>query len=219
MSMKENKILGDDWLLAYAAGTLPFSHEMIVAAHLELNDRAQNNYDAVAETGGALFDGLAPADLNGETLNNILSEIDEQNAEEASAPNPIPQPEFLPKSLAAFFDANDIQINWKALGPGLKRFPIYQGENDERLWLLKGQPGVKIPEHSHTGNEFTLILKGGLEDGDTTFTRGDLELADGSVQHQPTVRKDEECICLVLTEGPVKFKGPIARAVQPFVGL
>jgi putative transcriptional regulator len=39
------------------------------------------------------------------------------------------------------------------------------------------------------------------------------------VEHQPVVEQDGDCICLVATERPTRFKSLAARLIQPFVGI
>jgi putative transcriptional regulator len=218
MTKKMNTTLGEDWLVDYAAGNLSFAHEMVIASHIELNPKASKTYKEVEAVGGALLEDLEPANVPEEILNDLMGKLS-SNDEKDGRSQDHDQPEFLPTTVAQYFEDQDIELKWKALGPGMKRFPIWHGENDERLWLLKAKPGTPIPDHSHNGNELTLILTGTLVDGNTAFKRGDLEEADESIQHQPVVAEGEDCICLVVTEGPIKFKSILAKAIQPFVGL
>ena len=54
---------------------------------------------------------------------------------------------------------------------------------------------------------------------DGTFRAGDIEECDGDIFHSLRTGEDEECICLALTEGPTRFRGWIAKLLQPFIGL
>ena len=75
-----------------------------------------------------------------------------------------------------------------------------------------------VPEHGHTGEEWTLVLNGSYHT-DSQFVAGDIEMADDDIDHQPMIDPDEECICLVFTSGPLRFKSLAAKVAQPFIGL
>jgi putative transcriptional regulator len=63
------------------------------------------------------------------------------------------------------------------------------------------------------------VLSGGFDDGDESFTRGDIECADQDTVHQPVAMKGEDCICLAVTTGPLKFFDLFGRVAQPFVRI
>ena len=46
----------------------------------------------------------------------------------------------------------------------------------------------------------------------------DIDL-DEDIEHRPVVEQDGDCICLVATERPTRFKSLAARIMQPFVGI
>ena len=92
-------------------------------------------------------------------------------------------------------------------------------EDGERLYLLKAKGGMKMPEHSHKGEEWSLILTGSYSIGDKTYRRGDLHIEDDTVTHAPHIDEGEDCICLVMTEGPLVMKSWIPKIVQKVVGI
>jgi putative transcriptional regulator len=85
--------------------------------------------------------------------------------------------------------------------------------------LLRIPAGKPVPEHGHGGRELTLVLSGSFHDGEKLFARGDLDEADASVQHQPVATPDEDCICLAVTDAPLKFRSWLVRLVQPVLGI
>jgi putative transcriptional regulator len=46
-----------------------------------------------------------------------------------------------------------------------------------------------------------------------------IHTVDDTIEQQPLIEQGEECICLVLTEGPLRFKSLASRMVQPLIGL
>jgi putative transcriptional regulator len=67
--------------------------------------------------------------------------------------------------------------------------------------------------------ELTLVLQGAFQDEDGYYGRGDIEIASQDVYHTPVADISEDCICLAVTDAPLKFKGLIPRLAQPFLGL
>ena len=106
------------------------------------------------------------------------------------------------------------------MGPGMQQCRLGEGPNGQKLWLLKARGGTRIPVHDHRGTEFTLILRGSYCVGDDRYTPGLLEIATPDVvDHQPVIDEGQECICLVITDAPIRLHSWIGRLVQPFIGL
>ena len=85
--------------------------------------------------------------------------------------------------------------------------------------LLKIPAGQPVPEHSHRGRELTVVLTGAFDDGETRFERGDMEDADEDIQHIPTATPEADCICLAVTDAPLRFRSLLVRLFQPILGI
>ena len=96
---------------------------------------------------------------------------------------------------------------------------IKTGDSETQVRLLKIPAGKPVPEHSHGGRELTLVLKGSFHDEVDHFGPGDLEEADGELTHQPIAGTGEDCICLAVTDAPLKFRSRLVRLVQPLFGI
>jgi hypothetical protein len=84
--------------------------------------------------------------------------------------------------------------------------------------LSRGQGVAAVrrgPARPPTGN----CAEGAYFCGSTIFRPGDIEEADESKEHQPVITRDGECICLAVTEGPLRFTRWLPRIVQPLIGL
>ena len=104
------------------------------------------------------------------------------------------------------------------MGLGVQQFDLKLGGSGATR-LLRIQPGVSVPHHTHSGNELTLILRGSYSDEIGRFQVGDVADLDDQLEHQPIVDTREECICLIATDAPLKFSGLMGKLVQPFIGL
>lgn len=85
--------------------------------------------------------------------------------------------------------------------------------------LLYIPAGVAVPDHGHNGMELTLVLQGAFADEADCFRRGDIEIADEGTEHQPIAQAGLDCICLAVTDAPLKFRGFLPRLAQPFLGI
>ena len=85
--------------------------------------------------------------------------------------------------------------------------------------LLYIPAGTAVPDHGHRGLELTLVLQGAFEDEEGRFARGDIEIADADLDHMPVADVSEDCICLAVTDAPLRFKGWLPRLAQPFLGI
>ena len=101
-------------------------------------------------------------------------------------------------------------VRWRTILPGLRLCPV---ANDAGGYasFLRCRPGKAIPAHTHEGIEAVLVLQGGFHDADGDYVRGDLAVADGTVDHRPVAYGPDECIIFVVLGAPVKLTGPFGR--------
>ena len=214
--------ISDETLTAYAAGGLDAALSVVVASHLTLCPTCRSRLEKAEEVGGVLLEQMTPMEVAPEGLDLIMARLDEEPAVEAPAPDSrdredareVPQPlrDLLPDTLD--------DLPWRNLVPGIKQYRI-EGFEDRAgtLCLLKIAPGTVIPPHTHSGAELTLILRGSFGDELGRFQRGDIADADSDVTHQPIADAAEACVCLIATDGPLRFKGLLPRLLQPIFGM
>lgn len=170
----------------------------------------------MAEIGVALFDKLEPAQMarSAPVIAARAGEADveasPQNAPTGDVPSPIA--DRVGKSLD--------DVPWKKIGPGLWHYPIPLSKGAAGdLRLIKVAPGKELPEHGHRGEELTLLLRGSYHDEIGTFQEGDIADLDDEIEHRPVADEMSGCICLIASERKARFKGLIARLMQPFIGV
>ena len=108
------------------------------------------------------------------------------------------------------------ELEWKRIGRGISEARIDVGVDRYRTSLLKIDAGRPVPVHTHEGNEYTLVLSGGFSDASGHYLRGDLSVADPTVEHTPVADTDGPCLCLAVLDAPARFTGPIGRLVNVF---
>ena len=211
--------LTDDLLMAYSAGDLPEAVNLIVATHISLCDEcraALGSYDAV---GGAVLDTCDSVQMSNNSLNSVLDMIHAQDNQVQDKPVLAKvQDDVLPAPLVDYVGGGLDNVRWRSAGMGVKQ-AILPTSKDATARLLYIPAGTAIPDHGHHGLELTLVLQGAFQDEDGYFSRGDIEVADEDMNHTPVADISEDCICLAVTDAPLKFKGLMPRIAQPFLGM
>jgi putative transcriptional regulator len=109
-------------------------------------------------------------------------------------------------------------VRWRPMGPHLGYRTLYR-KGDLALRLLRGSPGSDVGSHSHRGQEFTLVLKGGFSDETGAYGPGDFQCADDGVTHNPVADPGEDCINLAVTIGGLRFGSAAQNLVARLFGF
>ncbi len=211
--------LTDELLMGYSAGALPEAFELAVATHLSLCDACRAKAESFDAVGGALIDreGDEETALTDGCLEATLARI-RGAAEPEPAPRPIDASGVLPAPLAAYVGGSLDKVSWRPVGMGVKQ-AILDTAPGATARLLYIPAGTAVPDHGHNGMEITLVLQGAFSDSDGTFARGDVEIATDADDHMPVADISEDCICLAVTDAPLRFKGLLPRLAQPFLKI
>jgi putative transcriptional regulator len=205
----------DDVLLVdYATGALDAGARMVIGGHLGACAACRTAVAEAEAVGGALLSALPAAAMSPDALALALARI------ERPPPAP-PAPPAGPADWIAIppeaIRAATRHRRWAA--PGVWVAPISQGPGGARSYLLRVGPGMSVPRHTHRGAEMILVLKGAYADGDIRHGPGDFAVNDESVDHQPRITGDGECVCLIAAEGALVPRDWVGRLFQPFVGI
>lgn len=217
----EHKIthhLTDEILMGYAAGTLPEAFNLMVATHVSLCDECRARVESYDAVGGAVLEqapgndvSLTPGSFEA-TMALIAggapNEIRTQHAKDM----------VLPKPLQDYVGGGIDSIKWRAVGMGVKQ-AILPTSKDASARLLYIPAGAAMPDHGHHGIEMTMVLQGAFQDEDDYFARGDVEVADSDLHHTPVADIHEDCICLAVTDAPLRFDGLIPKIAQRFARI
>ena len=106
-------------------------------------------------------------------------------------------------------------LDWKTIYKGFKEFNIPLNDNDS-VKLIKMDPGTSVPLHSHNGKEYILVLDGSFCDEYGEYKKGDMQINDQKIKHNPTACNSKGCVCLSITENDVVFFGKFGSALNLF---
>jgi putative transcriptional regulator len=201
---------------AYASGTASPGLSLFVAAHLALKPENQAIICEFEEIGGAILCESDPASctctMPADALDQTLAMLDSDMGapeQRMGVVGACPYPGPVMAAVGCAFD----EIPWRRRLRGVHEYVLSHFEG-ETVSLLRAQPGVCIPSHTHGGLEATLVVSGALQDGIRVMTAGDFSLCGEDVMHEPEIYGDEVCHCFVVREGAVRFKNALSALMR-----
>ena len=212
------------FLTDFAAGDLSLSLAICVSAHLEFCSRCRQRVAQIEVLGAHLLSALQPEASEEGGFERLMARIDEQEPDVAQPSQDAPlandkavhaQP--WPRALGAWADERQEQLQWVALGRGLRVAPLPSTVDTRETALYDIRAGACMPAHDHDGEEVSVLLKGSYSDADGKYTRGDFIVRNRGETHQPTVTQDCDCLCLVSLERPVRPARLLYRLAGPLV--
>ncbi len=217
--MKITHHLDETTIIALAAGTLGEAHGFAAATHVAYCPLCRAALRDAETIGGQIMQDDEPRAVTDTCRAATLASLDAIAAAPAKKSSG-PRGE-VPAVLCNLLDNAPLDsLKWKTIVPGVSTYEIpLSTKGKTHLQLLRIGKGRQMPEHGHGGEEITVILRGSYSDHTGRYAAGDAADFDESVEHQPKVDSDMDCICLVATEAPTRFKSFWARLAQPFVGI
>lgn len=213
-------------LFDYATGRTSEAEGLIVATHLTLCPECRHKVAEFEAIGGAIVDDITPVAMADNAFAAVLSEIGSDAAVNrataiptAATPVsrdavPVGGSSMLPRPILTYLD-NPRTLTWNSVVRGLEEvsLPI----DCATVKLLRIRAGMAMPQHTHGGTEMTMVLAGGFTDETGHYQRGDVAATDAAVDHRPVADAGEDCVCLIVTDAPLRLTGPIGRLLNPFV--
>jgi putative transcriptional regulator len=205
-------------LMSCSAGSQPEAFAAVMSSHIAVCPTCREELSFMESIGVALFDKIAatPVERDAPVVALRAGEADCDDTIASSYANAGAVPAPLVPMIGNDLDA----IRWKRVSPGVWQHAIAL-PNPTRgdLRLIKVAPGQALPEHAHTGSELTLVLRGSYRDATGHYRAGDVADFTSDDSHAPIADPVEGCICLIATEGRLKFKSALARLIQPITGF
>ncbi|HEY1633043.1 MAG TPA: ChrR family anti-sigma-E factor [Rhizomicrobium sp.] len=207
----------DELLLAHASGGAGEAVSLIVGTHLALCPECRAKIARMEAMGGAILVDLAPAAISDHALQSVLARLDAATLEP-----PVPRRDgksfTAPEPLRSYLSGDLDAVRWRPVGPGISYRSLFRGR-DASAKLIRSRPGRGVGTHTHRGEELTLVLTGGFTDATGHYTRGDLQIADGALEHRPLADPGEDCIVLAVCDAPLKFRSAAVGLLGKLFGF
>ena len=192
LTVQKNELIFD-----YSSGNLGEAKSLFTSMYLYLN--------SIAAKKSSIFDNILADNLN--DIENIFpknlkySDCIKGKMEASHKKNNI----IDLNPLSSFL--GDIKnVKWKSIYKGFKEYSLPITDKDS-IKLIKMDPGISVPLHSHNGKEYILVLDGSFCDEYGEYNKGDMQINDQKIKHNPTASDKNGCICLSITENDIIFFG------------
>ncbi|EOD81882.1 hypothetical protein D515_00040 [Grimontia indica] len=207
-------------LEAHAAGELPASMSIAVAAHCELcsccadklahfeakaaesafSEESVNDAETHAEQ-EALFADMMASIISGESV--PMTKVSASPSTEIEVAG---ERYNLPTALRRYH-----HLGWSSIG-AISRARLPLNEGDTRASLLHIGMNGSVPSHTHKGMEVTLLLSGHFEDEHDKYVPGDFIVLDGSNHHTPQTH--DGCLCYTVADAPLHFTKGVSQLLN-----
>jgi len=220
----------DERLLDYASGAAAEPVALVIASHLAFCPRCRHEVGELDKIGGALLENLEPEPLSTDCRDRLLAQIERPAPPTGVVERPDVQENDadcgnvetfnadLPAPLRGYLDRPLAELPWRRRGAisEILLLPEVARHTTRLLWI---RAGAAAPQHTHEGSEITVVLRGSFRDGHGHFCYGDVEEAGSDVDHRPVADEAEDCLCLTVTDAPLKLTSPLGRLINPFVNI
>jgi putative transcriptional regulator len=221
----------DNQLKAFVAGELSPALALVVSAHIDMCEVCQHKAQLFSEELAKYHLGSMSVPEKNE--NSVIQDLDEnmqQMFDQITAlppirkkvTNPLPTHlEFegrrfaLPRALQRYASKT---ANWSPIAGRLWQAPVDMGLEAKATFFFL-EKDSNVPEHTHRGNELTLVIDGEFSDGLDNYSEGDLILMDRTHTHSPHSQAEEGCLVFSIVDAPLHFTSGLARLLNPFSHL
>ena len=206
---------GEELLLSYALGASSEPVALLIATHLSLCETCRTSICEMEATGGAMLAELAPVALETGALQRTLSRLNDQVSGFARSSSPQSD---VPAPLRAYVGDQFAGVRWVPMAPGLAQARLIT-RGSARARLIRATPGSGVSEHSHRGEEWTLVLTGSYRDETGRYGPGDVQSTTSDAVHRPIANEGPVCINLAVTDAPLVFRSLVPALVGKIFGF
>ena len=155
-------VVKNELIFDFASGILGPAKSLFASTYLQLNSNASkisNTFENMLGENLMNNENIHPKNLK------YTDCINNENIQSASNP----------KDPVTSFFGNLNNLDWKQVYKGFKEYTASIDDKDE-LKLIKMEPGVSVPLHSHGGKEYILVLDGSFCDEYGEYSKGDIQI-------------------------------------------
>lgn len=210
--MDQCNMIRQTMTLEYAAGTLCYEKTLLIEVCASMCPDTRTHIQICEDMGGALIEkDCEPFDMAEDSLDNVMARIErgpkqkEESCEKSACCGSSFEGMNVPQVLIEYMNQQGQQPRWKRFGRDTRMCDIKTPSKRTKMYIIDMKPGAQIPEHTHRGKEYTLVLRGAVMHHDHAFGRGSFLVHDESDTHQPSACPEHGCVCVVLMDQAVRF--------------
>jgi len=212
-------------LLEYTSGSLALAPSIAITTHLQFCEHCGGAVKSLERIGGEFLDQTEAVPVSDDLFARVLQDI-EPDSDFSDPPITTPaltgevpidevaQP--LPRYVRKLLPPGELA--WRYLSPSLRIANVSVGDDHHELALHRIKAGGKAPQHSHSGQEITVVLTGTFSDERGLYQPGDFVVREQGDVHRPMAARNEDCVCLSVLAAPIKLTG-VKRLLNPFLSF
>ncbi|MDC0625122.1 cupin domain-containing protein [Alphaproteobacteria bacterium] len=194
----------NELIFGYSSGKLGEAKSLFTSMYLYLN--------SIAKKKALVFDNMLAENLS-ELKDVKLTKLKYTDCIQASSSKKSNENSSINPLSRLVGNLNN--VDWNSVYKGFKEFNIPVNDSDS-VKLIKMDPGTSVPLHSHNGKEYILVLEGSFCDEYGEYKKGDMQINDHQIKHNPTSCNSDGCVCLSITENDVIFFGKFGSVLNLF---
>lgn len=211
-------------LLLYAEGSLTLLESLIIAAHCDMCSRCQHIVEQHTRILSAkVFDFPLGEGSKTTQLDQMCNKITQLPLAKGDMPSRVDQEYVeldgktfpLPRTLQRVLSKTG---SWSGLVGKLWQARVNIDSPGLASFIYMGQGG-RVPEHSHCGTEYTLVLHGEYSDELNQYRTGDFVTMGQKQRHTPYSEVSSGCLVFSVLDQPLHFTSGLARLLNPFSHL
>ena len=210
----------DKQLRQFAEGNISSAMALVVSAHCDMCSHCQEKVDEVSMELAQDIENIAAHEMTDPAFEKMLAEITAKPMID-TRPAIVPKIELdgrffdVPRPLRRYVRNTG---NWSKLLGKVWQAPVDIGEAGAAHFIFM-ENGGQVPEHTHRGNELTLVVNGEFSDGLADYDSGDFLVMDNEHIHSPHSNNQDGCLVFSIVDEPLHFTSGLARLLNPFSHL
>ena len=206
-----------DQLIEFASGSISSALSIAVATHLHYCKACQTEVRLAETAASALFEQQAAKSPVSFDFDALMNKLDNDEIVQETKPDVIAEPKRFPAVVEKLINGDVDALNWSSPMKNLHTTRLMKDENNMIVGLHHMNAGGRVPQHTHRGNEISVVIEGGFSDELGTYAAGDFVHLNGKHNHSPLAHADGDCWLLTIVEAPVKLTGPFGWIINPFL--
>ncbi|MEM6730187.1 MAG: ChrR family anti-sigma-E factor [Myxococcota bacterium] len=210
--------LPDDLLMAYAAGTTNEAQSLLVATHLTYCPRCRERVAEFETLGGTLLIEGEPLTVSEDLMSRTMNALNEETfptRQETVSQSELADGVNWPRPLQPYVRGR----RWKRVLPAVESIELPLSWDGEPLRAFRLRPKFKVPRHTHTADEYQIVLRGGFQDMGEHYAPGDVAVRHSSHEHELFIDDGEPCITLNVLSAPLIPKTLLGRLFRLLAGM
>lgn len=211
-------------LVDFSSGSLDKAPAISVSAHLSFCSECRSKVNKLNAVGAELMDAEKQS-VSSDLFSKVMAKVHAQSTERDDKLASPDIEDTISSEFAGFpvlvkkLIADTPKSRWKKISKSLDVARLKAGQNDYEVALHRIHRGGQAPLHGHTGDEFTVVMRGSFSDEHGLYQPGDFIFRSADHEHQPMGVQHEDCICLSVLQAPIRLKHPLGILMKPWLRI